>query len=138
MRVWRCVDNAFLAGAWTGEGARLHGGRWNEKGFAVVYCSESPALALLEVMAGGIKPADLHFFSLLYADVPDGEITDAIPGHPESEIGAAWLATTKLGMRVPSRVVPGSNILLNPNAPEWDLVVIGEAIRIDPRLWEGP
>ena len=32
----------------SGEGARLHGGRWNHKNVACIYTSESRALALLE------------------------------------------------------------------------------------------
>ena len=31
-----------------GEGARLHGGRWNNPGTSCIYTSESRALALLE------------------------------------------------------------------------------------------
>jgi RES domain-containing protein len=46
---WR-LDTAVHASAWdSGEGAFLHGGRWNSKGVRAVYCSLDPATAILEV-----------------------------------------------------------------------------------------
>jgi RES domain-containing protein len=36
MRVWRLCRARHAATAFDGEGARLFGGRWNEKGMAVV------------------------------------------------------------------------------------------------------
>lgn len=35
----------------TGEGARIHGGRWNPPGVASVYASESPETAMAEALA---------------------------------------------------------------------------------------
>jgi len=34
----------------SGEGSRLYGGRWNHKGAAVIYTSESISLAAMEVL----------------------------------------------------------------------------------------
>ena len=46
--VWRITTARFAAAAFSDEGARLHGGRWNPKGHGVIYTAESQSLALLE------------------------------------------------------------------------------------------
>jgi RES domain-containing protein len=50
---WRLVRPAFAdaASAFSGEGARRYGGRWNAPGRAVVYTSEHLSLAALETLA---------------------------------------------------------------------------------------
>ena len=46
---WR-LDERKFASTWdSGEGARLHGGRWNSPGRRIVYCSVDPSTAILEV-----------------------------------------------------------------------------------------
>ena len=51
--VWyRCVETSFAHEIISGEGARLHGGRWNPLGsFRAVYLSDSPETALQEYLA---------------------------------------------------------------------------------------
>ena len=51
--VWyRCVETSFANQIASGEGARLHGGRWNPLGsFRAVYLSDSPETALQEYLA---------------------------------------------------------------------------------------
>lgn len=135
MRVWRVVHRRFLDEAWTGRGANIYGGRWNHPGVNVVYTSEQPALAVLEVLAGGIKPQDLADYALLSAEVPDDAIVDMHGDGPERDRGAAWLKTGTLACRVPSAVVPGTNVLLNPASKDWSKVKILSEAPIDPRLW---
>ena len=48
VRVWRLCKSKHAA--FDGEGARLAGGRWNRRGTAVVYASESLSLAALELL----------------------------------------------------------------------------------------
>ena len=48
---WRIVQAHVADRAFSGEGARRYGGRWNSKGHAVVYTSGSISLAILEILA---------------------------------------------------------------------------------------
>src|SRR6266851_4258830 len=47
---WRIVHRRFAKIAFTGEGARLFGGRWNSPGRPVIYTAQSQALAALEIL----------------------------------------------------------------------------------------
>jgi len=47
---WRLVKAGLSARAFSGEGARLHGGRWSSPGTSVVYISETLSLAALYVL----------------------------------------------------------------------------------------
>lgn len=49
MKLYRIAQTAHIKDL-SGTGARLYGGRWNEKGVGVVYTSESRALAILEYL----------------------------------------------------------------------------------------
>ena len=49
---YRCVETSFAHEITLGEGARIHGGRWNPLGsFRAVYLSDSPETALQEFLA---------------------------------------------------------------------------------------
>ena len=47
---WRMVQSHVADRAFSGEGARRYGGRWNSKGHGVVYTSGSISLAILEIL----------------------------------------------------------------------------------------
>src|ERR1035441_3399064 len=71
MRVWRICRQIHAAGAFSGEGARLYGGRWNSPGVSVVYASPSLALAALETfvhLEPNLQPDDLVSIE---AELPD-------------------------------------------------------------------
>lgn len=134
MRVWRCVHDAYADEAWTGEGARRYGGRYNRVGDALVYTSADAALAVVEVLAGNVTSMDLVDWRLLQAEVPDPLVHDGEGGDPIEE-GTAFLAAGRLALRVPSVVVPGANLLLNPDSAKWGEVRILDEVPLDPRLW---
>src|ERR1700726_332105 len=46
---WRIVRAARIKTAFTGEGSRVYGGRWNSRGTSVIYVSEHESLAALEL-----------------------------------------------------------------------------------------
>lgn len=129
MKIFRIAKSEHI-GDLTGEGARISGGRWNEKGIPVIYTSESLSLAALEFLVHMplvLVPPDLRHRSF---SVPDDEkITnirisslpsdwDAMPFLDETvRMGSEWARSGKsLILRVPSVMVPGEyNFLINPH-----------------------
>lgn len=152
MKVWRLCKRRHAA--FDGEGARLAGGRWNPRGGAVVYASESLSLAALELLVHcppALLPVDLVAIA---AEIPDTvrvrRIEEAtLPRgwrrHPAPEalgrLGAEWLGKRDtVALSVPSAVVPSErNVLLNPAHPDFRKVRVGapEAFSLDPRLAAG-
>lgn len=130
--VWRIATDTkdYTADDLSGEGAKITGGRWNKVGEAVVYTSETRALACLETLVhlGSALPFNRY---LVRVDIPDdvwatavtlraGNLKvgwDALPaGKVSIDIGSKWLAGGKSCLLVvPSIVAPEEkNILINP------------------------
>jgi len=135
MRIWRICRQPYAAEAFSGEGARRFGGRWNSRGVPMVYASTSLALAAIELfvhLEPGQAPGDLVYLS---ATLPQGEPartlhpvelppawwTDTAPAGvgPTRELGDAWIASrTSLALLVPSVPIRAEwNVLLNPLHP---------------------
>ena len=147
---WRLVKPRHAAAAFDGEGARLHGGRWNSPGTRVAYASDSIALAALEVLAQLQSTAVLQAYSLVSLRFPEESVEllepaalparwRRFPSPPENQaIGDRWVAQGRsLILRVPSAIIPAAaNFLINPSHPEFRKVVIGrpERFAFDPRL----
>jgi RES domain-containing protein len=119
MRPWRLVRAVHRDAALTGYGARRFGGRWNSRGVACVYASESLEIALLESLVHvdlSQLPRDLLALEL---EVPDAAI-DALAEPPPQDwdapppyapaaqaIGDRWLREgSALALRVPASVLP--------------------------------
>lgn len=150
IRAWRIVKRRYQERALEGEGARIHGGRWNTPGRPVVYASESRALAMLEVLAGLGSARTLPAYVLIGLSFDASRVTtvdpEALPEGwrrrppPEStrRIGDRWLAEgASVVLRVPSALVPQeSNYLLNPRHPDFAAVRVEglEPLELDPRL----
>ncbi len=66
--VWRIVTHRLAATAFSGEGARLFGGRWNRKGESVVYTAQSRSLAFLEMLVQD-EPLRANYV-LIPAEIP--------------------------------------------------------------------
>ena len=75
---WRLVRDKYAPEAFSGEGARLFGGRWNSKGRAVVYAASSPALCQLEVLANAGSYRQLEN-RLLYSSKITEELLETLP-----------------------------------------------------------
>lgn len=152
-RFFRIVQARWVATAMDGEGARLHGGRWNPEGLAAVYLAESRALAMLEVLVHAPREALALDWRIIEVEVADRWVEAADAGGlppdwtelPSSRgaraLGAGWLKRgSKPCLRLPSVVVPReSTLLVNPGHPDFRRLRIGEAERFlfDPRLVGG-
>jgi RES domain-containing protein len=150
LTVWRLCAAKYGAAAFSGEGARLYGGRWSPVGVPVVYAAESRALAVVEILAN-VDDAETLFdvaWVFVCAEVPEAliEKPSRFPStwrqfpHPiETQVvGAEWARSARsVALRLPSAVVPGEfNYLLNPAHPDFKRVKMGrpEPFNFDPRL----
>ncbi len=70
MMVFRFCNHRFQEDL-SGEGARLFGGRWNEKGLPALYTSSSISLGLLEVLVNALDITSLKRLSLMKIEIPD-------------------------------------------------------------------
>ena len=154
LHAWRVIKRRYRRQAFDGEGARLLGGRWNSPGTAVVYCSESLALATLEILVHLGDRSILASYLAFPVDIPD-PLVEAIdparlpsgwknfPAPPALQrIGDDWVKEARtVALRVPSALVEvESNFLLNPVHRDWSKVRVGRAraLSLDPRLVKRP
>jgi RES domain-containing protein len=152
MIVYRLSKSAF-AHDMTGRGAEKSGGRWNSKGTAVVYTSESRALCTVEIAVHtplGYLPADYMIVSIeIPDDLPIKMIsTEELPPewfsapHPHStqEIGDLFVSAAAFPvLKVPSAVIRDEyNYIINPAHPGSSRIRITgtEPFSFDRRLFE--
>ena len=147
---WRIVQERFSGEAFTGEGARLYGGRWNSPGHAAVYAAGSRALAALEMLVHLDGPQLLGSYLIYEAEIPEPLLTelstDDLPRDSREDpaprstqaIGDAWIEkAASAALRVPSVLIPEEhNYLLNPRHAEFGKVRIAgpERFSFDARL----
>src|SRR5688572_29551087 len=94
MRVYRLVNSTYASDL-TGEGARLHGGRWNHIGVPCVYASENRSLAVLEFSVNVQIQSILRNLSLVELDIPGDYHEVHIPDLPGNWRAAPAPASTK-------------------------------------------
>jgi RES domain-containing protein len=147
MKAWRITKQRRARTAFSGEGARLYGGRWNSLGVPVVYVAESQSLAVLEVLVHLDAPALLDKYVFLETDFDASLVIDldrsSLPKNwqfdpiPEAiqAIGDRWvLSGDSAVLRVPSVLVPmESNFLLNPRHLDFGKIGISRSYLIRPR-----
>ncbi len=150
---WRLVKFRHQAAAFSGEGARIVGGRWNHPGTKVVYASDSLALSALETFVHLGHAATGIRFVAFRITIPDGITVDhiaprSLPRRWRSEpplaetmdVGTRWVAAGRsVCLRVPSVVIPREyNLMLNPGHPDFKRITIDppEPFTFDPRLWK--
>jgi len=150
LTAWRIYKPRHRRTAFSGEGARLFGGRFNSKGVAIVYTSESESLASLEMLvhlqsaeilrAYVVRP--VTFSETLVKRLGTADLPASWRRNPPSpsiqQIGDRWVAAGELAvLRVPSAVIETEfNFLLNPLHPDFAKIRIGaeRRRRFDPRL----
>ncbi|MGD1020240.1 MAG: RES family NAD+ phosphorylase [Verrucomicrobiia bacterium] len=146
---WRLVKEKHVATAFSGEGASKAGGRWNSRGVAVVYTSESESLAALETLVH-IGTGSTIRFSIIRLDFDKAMVEtlapSALPQNWKSEppapgtkqLGDAWVRGARSAiLAVPSVIIPsGLNYVLNPAHPDFSKIVFGKPkpFAFDPRL----
>ena len=147
--VWRITTARFARSAFSGEGARLYGGRWSPKGVPVVYTAANQSLAMLEMLVQD-QPLRARYV-MIEAHVPSGVTIDrvSIDDLPSDwreigarqklqAIGAEWASKRKAAvLAVPSAIVPReSNYLVNPLHPAFKRIKIGKpsTVETDQRL----
>ena len=147
---WRITKEKHSKDAFSGEGARIFGGRWNSVAVPVVYCSENLSLAALETLVH-IVPATLKdkyrayqirfdeslLASLIETKLPKGWNAEP-PTAVSQKIGDEWIKAGRSAvLSVPTVLVPFERtLLLNPKHPDFKKIKIRDTGRfmLDPRL----
>ena len=129
MILWRVSNYATL----DGEGGLFASGRWHTKRHPVVYCTWSPATALLETLVHiEIDPEDrperVQIMKIEGPDLLSNERVKATELAPDwltnwnvtQETGDVWLSSRRtLLLEVPCVLAPETwNVLLNPLHPQ--------------------
>ncbi len=126
MRAYRIADRRVPI--FDGTDARLTGGRWNSPGRPVIYCAESFAGAMLEVLAHSNLGRVPKTHALVEITIPETVTIETValetvPGWDAEDqlasraLGDQWLKERRTAvLRVPSLVTRGRehNLLLNP------------------------
>ncbi|WP_066455969.1 RES family NAD+ phosphorylase [Castellaniella caeni] len=146
MILWRISAFPDLSG----RGGLFASGRWHRAGRPIVYLTETPASAMLEVLVHlEIDPEDVpEQLRLMRIHIPDALVTSqdalSLPDDwPErqaltQQIGDTWLeeGATAL-LRVPSAIMPHTdNWLFNPSHPLSGQATLSiETLQLDQRLF---
>lgn len=134
LTVWRLVTHKFISSAFSGEGARFYGGRWNKKGTLMVYTAATQSLAMLEMLVQD-EPLRANY-AIIPAYIPTHISTTCITlnelqamKEDSQSIGTTWVKSEVTAvLAVPSAVIPAeNNYLLNPTHPDFTKIIIGQA-----------
>ena len=126
MVLWRISRHRDLSGV----GGLRANGLWHYAGQPIIYLSENPASALLEVCVHTASNDVPPEFTLLRIEGPEivtpAVLANSLPNGWQSltdvtrEIGARWLRSNdSVLLKVPSAIVPETvNVLFNPLHPD--------------------
>ena len=146
---WRIVKEKHSGSAFSGEGARLFGGRWNSPGTSLVYTSSTQSLAALETLVHLNPPILFRYLAFrfefddsLSEQIPTAELADDWRTEPPAPstmvLGDGWVRAGRTAVLIVPSVILTSetNFLLNPRHPEFRRIKIGspEPFAFDPRL----
>ena len=150
MQAFRIVKKRHALTAFSGDGARAFGGRWNFPGIPMVYAAQTRALAALESLAhfgGAERRMALVTFEI---EIPDPlalrleagglprDWRSAVPSASTQALGSEWQRGARsAALVVPSVLVPQEYcVLLNPEHPDIDKIMVAypEAFAFDARL----
>lgn len=149
---YRICQSAWLESAFSGEGARRYGGRWNSVGTRMVYTAGSRSLATLEILVHAEDMTCLeNRYQLIAIEFPQSLMQPVaaqdLPEHWDSPqppvttqlLGDAWIrGGASAVLQVPSAVTQEEfNYLLNPAHPDFARIQLGapHPLRLDSRLF---
>ena len=147
LTVWRLTTARFARSAFSGEGARLYGGRWNRKGVRLVYTAASQSLAMLEMLVQD-EPLRARYV-MIEARIPSAVTIDRIgvgdlPTNWRDiavreklrAIGTEWVRKrTAAVLAVRSAVIAAeTNYLLDPLHPDFRRIKIGKPRKFETDL----
>ncbi|APX99659.1 RES family NAD+ phosphorylase [Lacinutrix venerupis] len=152
MRGFRIAKKQYLEDL-SGEGSRLYGGRWNKKGMAMLYFSDSLSTSLLEVLVHLDFKYLSNDFGYMEVEIPDTMVNKSLklkdlgkdwrdnpPKSSTVNFGTTFLKENKkLALKVPCAILPiANNILVNPKHKDIDKLKIIKIsdLDIDSRLLE--
>jgi RES domain-containing protein len=149
MVVYRIARDKYIHDL-SGEGAKMHGGRWNKPGTPALYTSQVRSLALLELVVHFNSAAAFAMnYNFACIGIDERRIIDVdlqilpstlagLNNHSLWDITETYFANKDiLGVRVPSIIIPQEfNIVLNPLSFQYnDIVILNiESAGIDGRL----
>lgn len=139
--------------AFSGVGTQFASGRWHHKMVSMVYCSDTLALAALEVFVHLQEEAKRIKFVSIEINIPENLILEVEtiatlpvpwrgqpPGAGTKKIGSEWVTSMSSAvLSVPSTIIPSErNYLLNPLHPEFNKITVNDPARFgfDSRLWK--
>ncbi len=144
---YRILKRRFVSAAFSGEGARRYGGRWNSAGVAVVYTSSSISLAILEWRAHLTQwPAPASVIIRIEFDASLVWSPAKLPTNwkrwpcpkTTAAVGDTWVRSGRSAvLKLPSAVVPAEfNYVLNPAHAEFGKIRLGrpQVFKADSRL----
>lgn len=135
---------------YSGTGAKLFGGRWNEPGIAALYSSSTISLSLLEVLVNATTIKELKSLALIKIEIP-ALIESAVQNLTRLKtswyndfdytrfIGTQFLQSGEhLLLECPSAVVNEEmNYLINPSHKDFKkLKISSDHFRFDDRLFK--
>ncbi len=153
LSLWRISKRKYADTAFSGEGARRVGGRWNSRRQGMVYTSGTLSLAALEVFVH-MEIEDVGtMLAYIQVDVPtevEIEYLEVAQLPPDwrnipapailATIGDNWFRSSSTAiLAVPSVVIPLEyNYLINPTHPDFVKLRMeaSQAFELDPRLWK--
>jgi RES domain-containing protein len=153
LSLWRISKRKYADTAFSGEGARRVGGRWNSRGQGMVYTSGTLSLAALEVfvhmeiedvatMLAWIRvnvPTEVKIEYLEVTQLPPDWRNIPAPAVLET-MGDNWFRSGSTAiLAVPSVVIPMEyNYLINPSHPDFVKLAVEspQPFELDPRLWK--
>jgi RES domain-containing protein len=147
---WRFAKAKHAGEAFSGEGARRFGGRWNNPGTPIVYAASGISLALLELLAHLEDASILPSYVLFRADIKDNLIETLDEANLPKEwraspapatdkaLGDLWYKQSRSAVLcVPSAITPSErNYLVNPAHPDFHKINVSGPVdyEFDPRI----